>query len=201
MLEQIAGIAAEAGAWVLRDEVYRGHGPGRPRHHGVVADLYERAHQHRPHVQGVLARRAPPRLGRRPRPVIDAVSLHRDYTTISVGMVDDLLAAIALEHTDAILARSRAIVRGNLAVLDAWVADEPRIRYVKPRSGTTALLRYDAALTSRDLCVRLVEETGVLLTPGSAMEVEGSLRIGYANDPAILREGLARMSGFLASLP
>ena len=133
--------------------------------------------------------------------MLDAISVHRDYTTISVGMVDDVLASMALEHADAILGRSRAIVRGNLAILDAWVRDEPRIRYVKPRSGTTALLRSDTALTSRDLCVRLVEETGVLLTPGSAMDMEGYLRIGYANDPAILREGLARMSGFLAALP
>ena len=36
---------------------------------------------------------------------------------------------------------------------------------------------------------------------GNAMDVEGYLRIGYANEPAILREGLARMSGFLAALP
>jgi aspartate/methionine/tyrosine aminotransferase len=114
-------------------------------------------------------------------------------------MLDDLFASIALEHKDQILRRSRAIVRDNLAVLDAWVADEPCVTYVKPRSGTTALLRYDLDLRSRDLCVRLVEETGVMLTPGSALDMEGYLRIGYANRADVLHEGLRRLSHFLRS--
>jgi aspartate/methionine/tyrosine aminotransferase len=201
MLERIAGIAAESGAWLLCDEVYRGTDQDDPGTTASVADLYERGIS-----TGSMSKAfslAGLRLGWIAGQVelVHAVAVHRDYTTISVGMVDDLLAAVALEHADAVLARSRAIVRGNLAVLDAWVRDEPRISYLKPRSGTTALLRYDAAMTSRDLCVRLVEETGVLLTPGSAMDMEGYLRIGYANEPEILREGLARMTGFLAALP
>ena len=39
-----------------------------------------------------------------------------------------------------------------------------------------------------------------MLTPGSAMDMEGYLRIGYANAPEILRAGLERMSVFLATL-
>jgi aspartate/methionine/tyrosine aminotransferase len=81
------------------------------------------------------------------------------------------------------------------------VASEPRITYVKPRSGTTALLKYDLDLPSRDLCVRLLEQTGVLLTPGSALDVEGHLRIGYANHLDVLREGLGRLSRFLRDAP
>ena len=49
------------------------------------------------------------------------VTLHRDYTTISVGMIDDYFAALALEHKDAVLARSRRIARTNLRVLDEWM--------------------------------------------------------------------------------
>ena len=101
--------------------------------------------------------------------------------------MDDLLAAIALEHRDAILARNRAIVRGNLAALDAWVAAEPSISFVRPQGGTIALLRYAFDLPSEALCMRLVEERGVLFTPGSAMDMEGYLRIGYANGPRVLR--------------
>jgi hypothetical protein len=37
-----------------------------------------------------------------------------------------------------------------------------------------------------------------MLTPGSVMEMEGWLRMGYANHPAVLEEGLARLGGFLA---
>jgi hypothetical protein len=38
-----------------------------------------------------------------------------------------------------------------------------------------------------------------MLTPGSAMDMEGWIRIGYANDPEILSHGLHRISEFLTS--
>jgi len=132
-----------------------------------------------------------------PPELIHAVSIHRDYNTISVGMLDDHFAAMALENRHKILARSRSITRTNLAVLSDWVDSEPRISWVKPHSGTTALLKYDLPMTSEAFCLGLLERTGVMLTPGSAMDMEGYLRIGYANSESILREGLQRLSGFL----
>jgi aspartate/methionine/tyrosine aminotransferase len=136
-----------------------------------------------------------------PPEVLEAVSIHRDYNTISVGMLDDYFAAMALEAKDKILARSQRITRGNLAILDAWVAQEPSISYVKPKAGTTALLKYDFDMPSREFCIQLLKQTGVMFTPGSVMHMEGWLRVGYANDPDILRAGLAKVSAFLATLP
>ncbi|GAA3289860.1 hypothetical protein GCM10020295_02770 [Streptomyces cinereospinus] len=63
------------------------------------------------------------------------------------------------------LARAHRITRTNLAVLDEWIAGRNDITYVRPASGTTALLRYDAPIGSHAFCTRLLEETGVLLTP------------------------------------
>jgi aspartate/methionine/tyrosine aminotransferase len=134
-----------------------------------------------------------------PEELIHRISTHRDYTTISVGMVDDLLACIALETRDAILERSRSIVRTNLEILDEWVAAEPGVGYVRPQGGTTALLRYGTGQPSTELAEQILAETGVLLTPGSAFDIEGCLRIGYANDAAVLREGLERLSGFFSA--
>jgi aspartate/methionine/tyrosine aminotransferase len=136
-----------------------------------------------------------------PVEVQDAVSILRDYNTISVGMLDDYFATMALDAKDKILERSRSITRQNLQVLDGWVAGEPAISYVKPLAGTTALLKYDFDMPSRDFCVQLLDATGVMLTPGSVMHMEGWLRIGYANNPETLKAGLARMSQFIASLP
>jgi aspartate/methionine/tyrosine aminotransferase len=78
------------------------------------------------------------------------------------------------------------------------VDKEKLISWVKPKSGTTALLKYDLPIASEEFCVRLLTRTGVMLTPGSAMDMEGWLRIGYANGEPILREGLSRLSRFLA---
>ncbi len=196
-LEKIVGIARGCGAWILCDEVYRGTDQEGDGLTASIADLYEKGVS-----TGSMSKTfslAGLRLGWivAPPELIHAVSIHRDYNTISVGMLDDHFAAMALENRHKILARSRSITRTNLAVLSDWVDSEPRISWVKPHSGTTALLKYDLPMTSEAFCLGLLERTGVMLTPGSAMEMEGYLRIGYANSESILREGLQRLSGFL----
>ncbi len=201
LMTQIVEIAREADAWILCDEVYRGTDQTGDGLSASIADLYEKG------ISTASMSKAFSLAGLRlgwvvaPEALLDDILIHRDYDTISVGMIDDHFAALALENKASILARSHAITRGNLAILDDWVAQEPRIDWVRPRSGTTALLRYDMAMPSRAVCVDLLQSTGVLLTPGSALDMEGYLRIGYANSPEILREGLARLSGFLAQQP
>jgi len=196
-LVEVAAIAQACGAWVLCDEVYRGTDQEGSGFTASIADLYEKGIS-----TGSMSKTyslAGLRLGWIAAPVklIHAVSIHRDYNTISVGMLDDHFAAIALEHRDKILARSRDITRANLAILEAWVAGEPLISWIKPKGGTTALLKYDLPISSEEFCLRLLDRTGVMLTPGSAMDMEGYLRIGYANGQTTLREGLSRMSRFL----
>ncbi|RTL79132.1 MAG: aminotransferase [Hyphomicrobiales bacterium] len=199
-LAEIARIARSCGAYVLSDEVYRGtdqHGSGFTT---SIADLYEKGVS-----TGSMSKTwslAGLRVGWivAPTETIRRVQIHRDYNTISVGMLNDLLASIALESRDAILKRNHAILRANLSTLDSWISDEPRLSYVKPKSGTTAWVRIDVGMTSRDFCVALIERTGVMFTPGSALQCEGYVRIGYANNPDVLKAGLARVSGFLRQL-
>jgi aspartate/methionine/tyrosine aminotransferase len=199
MLADIAAIARHCGAYILCDEVYRGtdqHGSGMT---ASIADIYERG------ISTAGMSKAFSLAGLRlgwiaaPADVIAAVMIHRDYSTISVGVIDDHFATLALEHKDAILARSQRITRRNLAILSDWVDAEPLISWVRPMSGTTALLKYDLPIPSRDLCIALLAKTGVMFTPGSVMEMEGHIRIGYANSTEVLQTGLARVSGYLQS--
>lgn len=200
MLEEVAAIAREAHAYVLCDEVYRGTDQAGDGMTAAMADIYEKGIS-----TGGMSKAfslAGLRLGwvAGPADVIEAVSHHRDYDTISVGKLDDHFAALALENCDRILARSQQITRENLAILADWVASEPRIDWVKPRSGTVTLLRYDADIGSHEFCVRLMQEKGVLFTPGSAFDMEGYVRIGFANPTADLKAGLAKVSAFLTRL-
>ncbi|KPA22293.1 Capreomycidine synthase [Shimia sp. SK013] len=200
MLEEIAEIARAADAWILCDEVYRGTDQAGDGMTVSIADVYEKG------ISTAGMSKAYSLAGLRlgwivaPTELIKAVSIHRDYDTISVGMIDDHFAALALEHRDKVLARSQAITRGNLAILEDWVDNEPRISWVKPKSGTTALLKYDVAMTSQAFCIALLKQTGVMFTPGSALNMEGFVRIGYANTPSILQEGLTRVSEFLKTV-
>ena len=196
-LEKVVEIARAAGAWILCDEVYRGTDQEGDGMTASIADLYEKgistASMSKTFALAGL------RLGWIAGPVdlLHAVSIHRDYNTISVGMLDDHFAAIALENRDKILARSRAITRTNLAKLSAWVDGEPLVSWIKPKSGTTALLKYHLPLSSVEFCERLLARTGVMLTPGSAMDMEGYVRIGFTNNGTVLEEGLSRISTFL----
>ena len=195
-LERVAEIARSVGAWVLCDEVYRGTEQG-DRMCSIV-DVYEKGIStgSTSKAYSLAGLRLGWIVGR--EDLLDACEIHRDYTTISVGMVDDYFAVMALEAKDAVLERSREITRGNLAVLDEWIAAEPKARYVKPEAGTTAFVAFDVAMPSYDLCVALLKDTGVMFTPGSALGVEGYVRIGFACFPDVLKEGLTRVSDWLA---
>ena len=199
-LEQVASIAREAGAWLLCDEVYRGTNQEGAGSTESIADLYEKG------ISTASTSKAFSLAGLRvgwiaaPREVIDAVLIHRDYNTISVGQIDEHFAALALENAEAILARSRAITRSNLAILSDWVDSEKHVSWFKPQSGTTALVKYHFDMPSRDFCIGLLQEEGVMFTPGSVMEMEGHVRIGYANNTEVLKQGLPRVSAYLARL-
>lgn len=197
VLERIAEIAQVSGAWVLSDEAYRGTDQGGEGMTVAMADIYARGistgSMSKPFSLAGL------RLGwiTAPTELLEAINIHRDYNTISVGQVDDLLASVALEAREAILGRTKEITRTNLTILDEWLSTRGDLDYVKPASGTTALVRYSAPVSSQALCEALLAHTGVMLTPGSAFEIEGTVRIGFADNRATLRTGLAEFARFL----
>lgn len=196
-LREIVEIARSVDAYIICDEVYRGLDHEGSGFMTSIADIYEKGIS-----SGSISKTfslAGLRIGWLvgPEAFIETVNRRRDYTTISCGRIDDYLAGIALEHKDKILKRNHKIVRDNIKILDEWVANEPKITYVKPKSGTTAFLNYDLDMTSETFCVNLLESKGVMLVPGSALDMEGYLRIGYAFSPSALKIGLEKLSEFL----
>ena len=202
MLEAIAEVADSVGAYLLCDEVYRGTGQVGDGMVPSIVDIYHRG------ISTAGMSKVFSLAGLRvgwvvaPKELTEKIMIHRDYDTISVGMINDHFAAIALESASKVLARSQAITRENLAILDSWITNEPRVDWVKPRAGTTAMLKLDIPMSSREFCIDLLEKTGVMLTPGDAFDMEGYVRIGYANEREILEAGLSEMSAYLkTSLP
>ena len=202
MLEAIAEVADSVGAYLLCDEVYRGTSQVGDGMVPSIVDIYHRG------ISTAGMSKVFSLAGLRvgwvvaPKELTEKIMIHRDYDTISVGMINDHFAAIALENAGKVLARSQAITRENLAILDSWITNEPRVDWVKPRAGTTAMLKLDIPISSREFCIDLLEKTGVMLTPGDAFDMEGYVRIGYANEREILEAGLSEMSAYLkTSLP
>ena len=105
---------------MLCDEVYRGTDQTGDGFTDSMADLYEKG------ISTAGMSKAYSLAGLRlgwivaPRDRCSKRSMiHRDYTTISVGRIDDYLAALALENRDKILARAHRITRDNLSILAA----------------------------------------------------------------------------------
>lgn len=199
-MKKIVEIAKSVGAYVLCDEVYRGISEDGSYMPSII-DLYEKGIS-----VGSMSKTfslAGLRLGwiaSKDREFTDLCRERRDYDTISCPVIEDKLAALALKHKDAILARNREIVLKNRAILDEWVNETPEVYYRKPVAGNTALVYYKKDMSSRELCIKLLEETGVMFTPGECFEVEHSVRIGYAFDARMLKTGLDKFAEFLRNL-
>lgn len=200
MMRDIVKIARNAGAYVLVDEVYRGvEGDGVTPCPSIV-DLYEKGVA----TSGISKAFSLPglRVGWvvYPEELADEFATQRDYSIISVGVLDDMLAALAIENQDVLLKRSRTIMDRNRAIVDEWLAGEPRMSWTRPDAGSAALLKLHPVIDDREFALGLLNETGVFITPGSAFDMPGYYRLGYTCDADVLREGFRRMSAYMDQL-
>lgn len=200
MLLEIVEIARSVDAYILCDEVYR-HLTQEDEWCESIVDLYEKGIS--VSSMSKVFSLAGIRLGwiaTHDKELMQSFLHHRDYNLVSCGFIDEWIGALAIKHADIILERNRGLVRKNLAILDSWVQSEPKVSYVKPKAGTTALVYYDYEKISRQLAHDMYHETGAFVTPGDCFEEEHSLRIGYAGDTEELKKGLEAISAYFRTL-
>lgn len=197
-LKQIIQIAKKSDAYILCDEVYRGL-----EHNGrisiSIADIYEKGIS-TGSVSKVFSL-AGLRLGWivAPVEVIEEVNHQREYNTISVGILDDYFASVAIENKAKIIKRNLSKISEGKKVLTDWLNSENHCHCVIPNGGTTAFVGYDMKISSVDLCKKLQNDTGVMLLPGETMELDGYLRIGYGNNPDKLSQALDIFSKWIVN--
>jgi aspartate/methionine/tyrosine aminotransferase len=201
-MAEIVRAAEGAGAWILADEVYRGAERegietasfwGRSERVLVTAGLSK--------AYGLPGLRIGWVVG--PKAFVAELWGRKDYLTISPSALSDLLARRALrpETRRRILDRTRSILRHNFPILEEWLAARGgAFCLVPPRAGAIAFVRYGWKVNSTELTTRMREEQSVLVVPGDHFGMDGYLRIGFGNEPAELRAGLARMEAVLSSL-
>ena len=200
-LKRIAEIAASHNIWILSDEVYRGLNLVGNPYSESIADLYERGIS----VGSMSKTYSLPGLrvgwvvGR--KDLINEINKHREYNTISVSIVDDYYASVALENRERIALRNFKIMREGLEILSDRLNENVYFKAHLPQGGTTALIRYKKDIPSRRLCKELQAKTGVALLPGETMEMEGTVRVGYCVGKEILDKGLVEFSKFIRTLP
>jgi aspartate/methionine/tyrosine aminotransferase len=196
--EGLVALAAETGAHLLVDEVYRGLELDPADQLPAGADAATRGIS-----LGVMSKSfalAGLRIGwltTHDRDLFDRVARFKDYTTICSSAPSEVLAIIALRARDEVLARSRSIVAANLDQLDGFFDDwADRFTWVRPRAGSIGYPRLTVpGVRIDDWAAELVEAEGVLLLPGSQFGHPGShFRIGFGRTD--LPEALTRLDAF-----
>ena len=194
----LVAIAAETGAHLVVDEVYRFLEFDEAGRLPAGADSQERGVS-----IGVMSKSfalAGLRIGwlaSRDRELLARCAAFKDYTTICSSAPAEILALIALRARDEVLQRSRSIVAANLEHLDRFFDDWPdRFTWVRPRAGSVGFPRLTVpGITIDDWSAALVEAEGVLLLPGSQFGFGGNhFRLGFGRTD--LPVALERLEAF-----
>lgn len=199
----IMHLAAEHGIYVFSDEVYRGleREPARMLPNG--ADVYARALS-----LGVMSKAyglPGLRIGWiacRDAAVLSRLERMKHYTSICNAAPSEVLATIALEASDIILERNRALVRTNVGRVTEFMGRHQELfDWQEPDGGCIAFPRYRGAEGVDEFCRAAVEESGVLLLPNSVYQSRVSpvpsdrFRIGFGRRN--LPEALDRLAEHL----
>jgi aspartate/methionine/tyrosine aminotransferase len=202
-MSAITDLTERHGAWILADEVYAGAELGEERtpsfwgrHDRVlVTNSLSKAYG----LPGL-------RLGWIVGPPDTVADLwgRTDYTTITPASISDALAKVALEPTTRIRLRERTkgIVRGNLALLEDWMASQgDRFTYRPPDAGAICFARYAASIRSIARAETLRVEQDVLVVPGEHFARDHHIRLGYGIPEDELREALDLVREAFDELP
>ena len=128
--------------------------------------------------------------------LLQRISALKDYTTICNSAPSELLSEIALRHRDQLTARNLNLIKNNLHLLDAFFERYAnRFQWIRPKAGPIAFPRLlDGDIDS--FCDELVQESGVLLLPGTLYDHPGNhFRVGFARRN--MPEALAQLEKFI----
>jgi aspartate/methionine/tyrosine aminotransferase len=194
----VVDLARRHGIWLFSDEIYRGLEQDPSDRLPAACDLYERAVS----LNGLSKSYglAGLRVGwvvTHDRALFAKLGAFKDYLTISNAAPSELLATVAVQHTETLWARSRTRLLQNAALLDAFVLRHAdRFSWTRPRAGTTVLVRYLGG-SATEFCDQLLADLGIMLVPSPHFECgDQHLRFGYGR--ANLGEVLAIIDDYLS---
>ncbi|MFG6661477.1 aminotransferase class I/II-fold pyridoxal phosphate-dependent enzyme [Sulfitobacter sp. 915] len=203
-LDELVNQARRVGAWLIVDEVYAGlewEGSRSPS----IAGLYER---------GITTGSVSKALGlqglrtgwlicRNRDLVMDAVILRENSSEI-MNVMGEVIAEVAMrpDRYGAAIKKAREDGLANLAKLDSFVLEEPKLSWVRPRAGLIGLARLNADIDGDEFAKRLLTSPyKTFLLPGSAYGQPQHIRIGVGGGEEVnLQLGLSRVSSLLKTL-
>jgi aspartate/methionine/tyrosine aminotransferase len=199
VFQQVLALAAQRGIIVFSDEVYREseHDPATCL--PAACDVYEHAVSlgsmsktyGLPGLRlGWLATRDPE--------IIHRTVEFKYYTTICSSAPSEFLTALALRHREVLMQRTLEIVRRNLTLLDSFIQQHANLfEWKKPNASTIGFPRFKPQRDVSAFCTELVQNSGVLLLPGTVYDQPRHIRFGFGRKN--MPEAIAQLSAYLDS--
>lgn len=199
-LHRLLDRAAAVGAWVVWDAAFNDITYDAPPLPNVVS-LYERALSFGTFSKsfGMPGLRFGWCIS--PDSVLRTCVRVRDYVTLHLSPLVELVARRSLENLDALLKPRLDQARHNRELLARWAqAHGDDVSLALPAGGVAAFPRLDRVEDVDALAARLIDEHSVLVIPGSCFDRPRHVRLGFGGPTDELVEGLARLDRVLADL-
>ncbi len=196
-------LCRKHGIYILHDEIFNGLGATGTKHLPFIADIYERGLSL--NVMSKAYGLPGLRVGWiacKDHAVLSKMEQLKHYLSICNSGPSERLTKIALNHRTEILQRNCTIVDENLPKWDSFFAKHSELfDWQRPDGSCMAFPRYKGKDGVENFTRHLVEQSGVLLLPGSVYQsVLGStpdnhFRLGFGRKN--LDEGLAAFENHL----
>jgi aspartate aminotransferase len=141
-----------------------------------------------------------------PAPLISACNALQSHSTSNVCSITQKAVTAALTGPQDCVTDMLTEYRRRRDQTCAWLAEEPRIRLVKPAGAfylfpdVSEFLSPDGVRTTGELAQALLDDARVALTPGEAFDAPGFLRISYATSMELLERGTERLLAFVRAM-
>jgi len=208
-LETIAQEAARRGIWILLDLCYEKL-IYDPTPHNLPGVLARTMRDHA--VLCGSASKAYAMTGWRcgwmlaPASIVSACNALQSHSTSNVCSITQKAVVAGLTGPQTSVTDMLDEYRRRRDRLCQWLADEPRLRLVKPAGAfylfpdVSDFLSPDGVRTSAELAQALLDEARVAITPGEAFDAPGFIRISYAASMEDLERGARKIIDHVRSI-
>lgn len=137
-----------------------------------------------------------------PQDIIEALWRRHEYLVIAAAAPSMAMAVMALrpDTRQRLLDRQRQFSQQGRALLDDWLATQPRLSARPAQATSLAFLRYDAPLASDAFADHIRRAADVLVAPGITMGAEHHVRMAIGYDTAKLTRALDGIDVAMRSL-
>jgi aspartate/methionine/tyrosine aminotransferase len=122
------------------------------------------------------------------------------YLQVHVPVATARIAARVLKDVERWSARGMGVARAGRAAVDAWLAQERRVAWVRPEAGPVGLVRLPELTPDVPFCAHLREHYETQVVPGTFFEAPGTVRLAFTGPVADLQQGLRNFSAALDDL-